>query len=293
MKRLMLITSLCVFAAGMITAGCVSRKDRVSSDTVTISIEPSGLSTIPQGSQVQLRAICRSAKSDDADISPTWFVENNLGTFNPPAGKTTVFTAANTNGGGKIFAMYGSIRSNEVFVPIGTYQLPLVLLADSGYDPDFDRYPAGSSQLYLHYYDTTDSAPWQIYTQEVFPGCPLDPAKSIQVDYHNIPGGWGGFYLQYSAPKNITAYTNLTFWIKGAAGNEKLKIGMKDNSAPFKVNLADHAAISTDWQKVTIPLTAFIGVSKGSITQPFIIAFEHGYTGADARVSIDFIRLEP
>lgn len=93
-----------------IMAGC-SKKERLNSNTLTITLEPTTPQTLAAGQNLSLKAICRSAKSDNVDISPTWSVENNIGTFNPTSGKETVFTAGSSAGTGNIFATFGDIRS--------------------------------------------------------------------------------------------------------------------------------------------------------------------------------------
>ncbi|MEI8218927.1 MAG: carbohydrate binding domain-containing protein, partial [Elusimicrobiota bacterium] len=142
-----------------------------------------------------------------------------------------------------------------------------------------------------------NAAPWQIATADATPGCSVDAVKCTKVDYTNSVGGWGGFYLQFTAAKDLSAYSKLCLYIKGAVGGEKLKLGMVDSNDPpgsalSKVNLASYITISTSWQRVEIPFTDFTILDKTIVTQPFIIAFEDAYTAANATVYIDYIGFE-
>lgn len=294
----------------LMLSACDKKKDRLTADTLVIAIDPVSVS-VSTGTAKTLTAICRSAKSSNLNIAPAWTVDSNLGTFNPASGKTTVFTAGSTAGTGKIYATYsGVIGSVNVSVtsstavtpgpgpgPSGTLQY--VLLSDSQASSLLDVDAFGS--VIFHYFDggdgSVDAAPWQISSIDAAPGCPVDATACTKVDYTNGVGYWGGFYLQFTAASNMSAYTKLSFYIKGSAGGEKLKIGMVDSNDPggsalSKVNLSSYISISTSWQKVDIPFSDFTILDKSIVTQPFIIAFEDAYTGANATVYLDYIGFE-
>ena len=87
-------------------------------------------------------------------------------------------------------------------------------------------------------------------------------------------GGWCGYYtLLKSGPRyfDATPYQNLTFWVRGAAGEENLMIGLSDkhwDEAGDSVKSEEigkylpGGKITTEWQKATVPLSAFMLEAK-------------------------------
>ena len=83
-------------------------------------------------------------------------------------------------------------------------------------------------------------------------------------------GGWCGYYTMVkTGPRTFdaTAYQALTFWVKGATGDEKFMIGLADKhwdevgdsvkSEEIGKYLSS-GKITTEWQKATVPLSAFM-----------------------------------
>lgn len=299
MNKNKIVSLIIVGLSFLLTAGCTSKKEQLTASTLTIAVEPGSIAALSAGNSVQLTAICKSAKSDNVDIAPTWSVENNLGTFNPATGKTTVFTAGSVNNTGKIYASYADVRSAGVNVTVGSGggndggTSPGVLFADAGMATDLA--PVSGTDM-LHYFDggdgSQDSAPWRIDVQNEPSGCTVDSQKSMKITYTDVADDecYGGFYLAFSSPKDMSAYSKLTFYAKGTDGNESFEIKIHNSSdADWGVN---ETLTTTSWQKIEIPLSSFTGVPLSQIDQPFIIAFKHTLTGKNATIYIDYIKYE-
>lgn len=141
-----------------------------------------------------------------------------------------------------------------------------------------------------------DNEPWTIDQSEAGEGCSGDSSNSWKVQYTNGSGYWGGFYVQFSSAKDMSAYSNLTFYVKGENGNEKFKISIRDSSTTGgsepTVPIETYVIVTTSWQKVTIPLSDFTGQDTSSTDIPFNIAFADDYTGENATVYIDLVKWE-
>ena len=97
----------------------------------------------------------------------------------------------------------------------------------------------------------------------------------------NAADGYAGYYSKLQS-KNLENYDNVSFYVKGSAGGELFKIEFKNNSSDVDRN---HAAvyvtdyldngITTNWQKVTIPLHNFVNINDWTSAKEFIITFEN------------------
>lgn len=278
----------------LLLSACVTKKDRLTDNTTAILIDSSSTTIKVNGVQ-QFKAICRNPKSDNVDINPSWSVENNLGSFNPDKGKVTNFTAVKA-GTGKVYATYsgvsGSIGIEVVSVSTQTHNLDYILLADNQISTDLDT---GSGNGAFNYFDDNHqnnlSSVWQISTADVTPGCSVDPIKCTKVIYTNAnPGLWGGFFLKFNSTQDLSIYTKLTFYLKGDAGGEIIKIGMDDaNGVLAKVTIS---GITPSWQKFEIPFSSLNNIDPSKITNPFVIAFEDVLSKSNETVYIDYIGFE-
>jgi hypothetical protein len=102
-------------------------------------------------------------------------------------------------------------------------------------------------------------------------------AKALMIKYDKKAlggpydgGGWCGYYtLVKAGPRffDSTMYQALTFWVKGEKGEENLMVGLADKhwdevgdsvkSEPIGIYLSS-GKLTTEWQKATIPLSAFM-----------------------------------
>ncbi|MEM2875292.1 MAG: carbohydrate binding domain-containing protein, partial [Candidatus Hadarchaeales archaeon] len=147
------------------------------------------------------------------------------------------------------------------------------------------------------YYDGGDgsenASPWTIDLTEVSGGCENDNLYSWRISYLDGADHWGGFYLEFHDPVDMSAYNAITFSVRGKHGGEKFKIKVKDNLGnENEVGIASYITVTKEWQEVSIPLEDFGGIDLTCITIPWNIAFTHDYTGDNVSVYIDHIRWE-
>ena len=102
-------------------------------------------------------------------------------------------------------------------------------------------------------------------------------AKALMIKYDKKDkggpydgGGWCGSYtLLKSGPRyfDATPYQSLTFWVKGASGNENFMVGLADkhwDEVGDSVKSEEigkyipSGKLTTEWQKATIPLSTFM-----------------------------------
>ncbi|MFN3551204.1 MAG: CIA30 family protein [Endomicrobiia bacterium] len=267
-----------------------SKKDKLQINTLELSISPSPVVVEPT-KKIELTCSGKSAKSDNVDINPIWTVEpETLGTFSPTRGKKVNFTASNQTGQGKIRATEGDVYK-EVKLTItqstqtngggGGESNRMLIYSDSGMNDKLD--------FAFYYFDTNNEEPWQITTNDSSPGYDVDPQKCVKVDYTDQQNGFGGFYLKFKSPQDLSSYSKLTFYVKGKTGGEMFKIGIKDsNSNEYKKTIT----ATSSWQKVEIDLSEFVNVNKQSISLPFILAFENVLQSGDKTIYIDLIQYE-
>ena len=97
-------------------------------------------------------------------------------------------------------------------------------------------------------------------------------------------GGWCGYYTLLKTGAryfDATPYQAITFWVKGATGEENFVVGVADQhwdevgdsvkSEPIGKYLPS-GALTTEWQKATVPLNVFM-VEMSKISS-VIICFE-------------------
>lgn len=107
---------------------------------------------------------------------------------------------------------------------------------------------------------------------------------SLKLDY-NVTKSES--YVGYSSKlggEGLSSYNHLSFWVKGAnaINGEYFKIELKNN---FSDDNSNHAAVyvtdyldggvTTDWQKVVIPLDAFANINDWTSMREFVIVFEN------------------
>ncbi len=97
--------------------------------------------------------------------------------------------------------------------------------------------------------------------------------------------GYSVFYMFGAAPYDLTGYTRLRFWLKGAAGGEEVNLRLKVNSDPClgSFNFGYYTITATDqWVEHRLPFTAF---SNRNDSCPFFDAGLHA-----AVDTVEFIR---
>ena len=121
----------------------------------------------------------------------------------------------------------------------------------------------------------------------------MDKGKVVELSYDVIADNeYAGFYRDLDNI-DISGYRTLSFWIKGAEGKEQLRIGLKNRKGKeSKLVLGAYLdkGISTIWRKVSIPLTAFAGVSDMSSMENLSFIFENKYNSSKGKIYVaDFV----
>ena len=96
--------------------------------------------------------------------------------------------------------------------------------------------------------------------------------KALRINYNMGLDGWSAAVFGIgSSFKNVSSYNYLIFYIKGTVDN--FGIAMKDSSNEKILAINDYiegGAISDTYKKVTVPLSAFTGVTLTDITYVWI-----------------------
>jgi hypothetical protein len=85
---------------------------------------------------------------------------------------------------------------------------------------------------------------------------------SLKLTY--TTGSDSGVLLNFGSNLDISSYTSVSFWVRGAAGSERFQISLKrataTNEPTFRPDIRNFlpAGITTSWQKVVIPLRALM-----------------------------------
>lgn len=95
---------------------------------------------------------------------------------------------------------------------------------------------------------------------------------------------WHGGWITLGGA-NLSAYSALDFYLKGADGTENLKVRLQDSSG--ESTEVDISTMSTSWESKSIPLSAMAGVNKNSVN-----AIHLGINGSYKTLYIDDLRFE-
>lgn len=110
------------------------------------------------------------------------------------------------------------------------------------------------------------------------PGVPYGGSGySLKLDYNvSLADSYAGYSSQLGS-QSLSAYSAVSFWVKGAVGGEFFKIQMKNSSASAALYITDYldGGVTTSWQKVTIPFHNFVNLSSVSSMSEFVIVFEN------------------
>jgi len=97
---------------------------------------------------------------------------------------------------------------------------------------------------------------------------------SLKLRYETFQENYCGYYSKLNG-YDLSAYNYVSFWVKGEVGGEFVKLELKNIAAQVsKSYLNDHldGPITTQWQKVVIPLDTFIKITDWTSMDEFIIA---------------------
>lgn len=109
-------------------------------------------------------------------------------------------------------------------------------------------------------------------------------------------GAFGGYWTELKH-LNLESYNYVSFYVKGLKGGEVFKVGLRgpvNSSFETKVEItkALKSGITTDWQKVTIPLKWFSAVEKWDDVNVFSINFEKAFGSEKGAILLDDIAFE-
>ena len=291
MKKILLF-ALCLSAAGLFS--CTKKKDRLVGDTLTIHVNPS-IINVSAGASTNISAICRSAQTDNAGVSPSWTVDPaSLGTFSPASGITTVFTAAAVTGTGKIYAAYSGIQgSGNLSVVVSTAVSggggTITLYSDSGlyadgaHIPDIPKWGSGSP------------ANAGLVEQTSGGGAPGDTSKyERDTSGSDTFVGWGITLdkVDTTYKKDMSAFASghIKFYLKtdrALTANERVFINVEEAySSPATQGTKTPAIVigtgyswtngNSSWQEVSVPVSDLTGISLANVHLPFEITVDGG-----------------
>jgi len=90
---------------------------------------------------------------------------------------------------------------------------------------------------------------------------------SCAISYTLPSGGWA-LWETYLLGLDVSDYTFLSFYVKGANGGEKINLYLADGSDRVAyVDVEAYVPIGTDWTPVRVPLQAFEGVALTDLTK--------------------------
>ena len=118
--------------------------------------------------------------------------------------------------------------------------------------------------------------------------------QQLVLDYDvQADGQFAGYFTQLGT-LDATSYTTLDILLRGETGNEHMLIGLADGTGfEPRLSVGDllPGGITTKWQWVQIPLTAFSAQLDLADLQSLSFAFFDGYNAESGRMYIDEIRL--
>ncbi|MDP3789240.1 MAG: hypothetical protein Q8R48_02435, partial [Candidatus Omnitrophota bacterium] len=117
-----------------------------------------------------------------------------------------------------------------------------------------------------------------------------DAGYSLKIDYNvSVPGQNAGYYTSMAQVIQAGAYNTISFYVKGAAGGEVFEVGLK-NSEEKKINIIHFTTITTNWQKVSLPIALFNTLTSADIDN-FSLTFAEGMDPSGT-IFIDNIQFE-
>ena len=109
-------------------------------------------------------------------------------------------------------------------------------------------------------------------------------------------GAYGGYWTDLRH-LNLEDFNYLSFYLKGVKGGEKFKVGLRgkmDASYETKILINEILGkdVTTEWEKVKIPLKRFEAISDWRDVNMFSINFENAFGSGKGAIMIDDIAFE-
>jgi len=293
---------------GTINAACsgfncgsaaVSVSSTAASGTITISPSSVSLST---GTTQSYTAVCKNSYGAVVNAAPQWSVSPAaLGTFSPTTGSSVTFTATSLTGNagsGAISAACSGFNSGSAAVSVSSNALPgtagsgsFIIYSDAGWRTNV------SLQIWSDGASTCTCTPMNDGN-----GCTPDPQNYYQFIWDGGTSGWCDWVCDASAKfLDISTYTNLCFYAKGAAGGEYFYVDIKSsNGQSAQVNLDNYIGggglSAANWTLVQIPLNQLesnnYGVDKYNIQYIYFSFNPYHSPVPPETVYIDYIYLQ-
>lgn len=124
-------------------------------------------------------------------------------------------------------------------------------------------------------------APWGTDASN-YPYNAYEGVVCLKIEYDvTMPGSFSGYTTPLTPTgKDLSAYTTLSFWVKGASGGEFFKIEMKTNTGTYttaSVYVSDFldGGVTTSWRQVVIPLHNFANIGTWTSAKELGFVFEN------------------
>jgi hypothetical protein len=101
---------------------------------------------------------------------------------------------------------------------------------------------------------------------------PQEGAYCLKLDYDvSFKDSYSGYWTLLGG-ESLSAYTSLSFWVKGTAGKELIKIEIKNDSSTAAVYVTE---VTTSWQEITIPFQYFSNIKDWTSMKELVFVFEN------------------
>lgn len=103
---------------------------------------------------------------------------------------------------------------------------------------------------------STDDPPWVLNREEVSDGqgSPGDEQNYLKFEYEDGVGQWGGAYLKFKNPRDLSNYTHLSFWTKTSKENSRFRVWFEDSDQYFYPWQKQTVTATTEWKRIVITL---------------------------------------
>lgn len=126
-------------------------------------------------------------------------------------------------------------------------------------------------------------------------------AYALSLSYNFPENQWCGYWSFFQADEggyDVSAYTDIRMWVRGAIGGEKFKVELKDtanNMRAVYITLVPgfESGATTSWQELVMPLYNFAGVDMSQLKQMNIVFDVAPYTRTVYIDNIVFTDLSP
>ena len=313
MKKILLLSL--IFSAALFVS-CTQKKDRLTADTLVISMEPPQLIVGKQTATI-IKAVAHNASGvTNADINPSWsIVTTGLGSFSPAQGKTVTFNSGTLLGSTTIYAQYGTAQAignitvSDVTQNTVTPALEFDVYRDVSMLSNAGKLLSGTpnpptalgGRLYKFAVPSSQVNTVGLTTVNGILGDDhSEGSQGLRVDIGNYPGGiW--FQFGDDATDNppspvvtdLSAYSSarLVFDVK-TTKDLKFEVHYYNKLLNGADVVSNYGANMLDgnWHTVSVPIKSLsVGINFSQITYPFEI---HSISNTNFSFYVDNVRWE-